>query len=161
MDAEPLLEAVRRIVAGLGFELIEFRLTGPPQRPAIQLRIDRPDSRPGHGVTAQDCARASRAVERMLDASGSMGPQYSLQVSSPGLERPVRFPEHWRRYVGRVVRLTAKNLKGHPRAVIMGLPDAEHVHVRLPDGAETVVALADIKEALLEQDSVAEGRHEP
>lgn len=154
MGAESLLEAVRRIVAGLGFELVEFRMSGPPQRPAIQVRIDRPDSRPGHGVTTEDCARTSRELERLLEAPGGVGIRYMLQVSSPGLERPVRFPEHWRRYAGRVVRVTARALKGHPRAVIVDLPDDQHVRLRLPDGSEPVIAIVDIKEALLQE-------HEP
>jgi ribosome maturation factor RimP len=161
MGADPLLEAVRRIVADLGFDLVEFRKSGPPQRPAIQVRIDRPDSRPGHGVTADDCARASRALEQMLEAPGGVGDRYLLQVSSPGIERPVRFPEHWRRYTGRVVRVTARTLKGHPRAVIVDLPDDGHVRLRLADGSEQLLALADIKEALLQEESVAEGRHQP
>lgn len=152
MGAEPLLEAVRRIVAGLGFELIEFRKSGPPQRPAIQVRIDRPDSRPGHGITAEDCARTSRELERVLEAPGGVGNRYTLQVSSPGLERPVRFPEHWRKYAGRVVRVTARGLAGHPRAVILDLPDDAHVRLRLPDGSEPVVAIDDIKEALLQDE---------
>jgi len=154
MGAESLLEAVRRIVAGLGFELVEFRTSGPPQRPAIQVRIDRPDSRPGHGVTTEDCARTSRELERMLEAPEGVGNRYTLQVSSPGFERPVRFPEHWRRYAGRVVRVTSRALKGHPRAVIVDLPDDQHVRLRLADGTEPVVAIADIKEALLQE-------HEP
>jgi ribosome maturation factor RimP len=161
MGADSLLEAVRRIVAGLGFELVEFRKSGPPQRPAIQVRIDRPESRPGHGVTAEDCARTSRALERMFEAPGGVGELYTLQVSSPGIERPVRFAEHWRRYAGRTVRLTSRALKGHPRGVILGLPDEEHVRVRLADGTEPVLALADIKEAWLQDDPVADGRPEP
>jgi len=161
MGADSLLEAVRRIVADLGFELIEFRMSGPPQRPAIQVRIDRPDSRPGHGVTAEDCARASRALEQMLEGPGGVGDRYTLQVSSPGIERPVRFPEHWRRYTGRVVRVTARTLKGHPRAVIVDLPDDGHVRLRLADGTEALLALADIKEALLQEESAADSRHQP
>jgi ribosome maturation factor RimP len=161
MGADSLLEAVRRIVADLGFDLVEFRMSGPPQRPAIQVRIDRPDSRPGHGVTAEDCGRASRALERMLEGPGGVGDRYLLQVSSPGFERPVRFPEHWRRYAGRVVRVAARTLKGHPRAVILDLPDDGHVRLRLPDGSEPVVALADIKEALLQEEPATEGRQEP
>ena len=43
---------------------------------------------------------------------GGVGNRYTLQVSSPGLERPVRFPEHWRKYLGRVVRVTSRALKG-------------------------------------------------
>lgn len=161
MGTEPLLEAVRRIVAGLGFELIEFRMSGPPQRPAIQVRIDRPESRPGQGVTAEDCARTSREIERMLEAPGGVGDRYTLQVSSPGIERPVRFPEHWRKYAGRAVRVSARSLKGRPLAVIADLPDEHHVRLRLPDGTEMVVALNDIKEALLQEEPAARGRPEP
>lgn len=161
MGTEPLLEAVRRIVAGLGFELVEFTTSGPPQRPAIQVRIDRPDSRPGHGITAEDCARTSRALEEFLEAPGGVGNLYMLEVSSPGIERPVRFPEHWRKYAGRVVRVKARSLKGRPLAVIVDLPDEKQVRLRLTDGSESVVALADIKEALLQEEPAAESRPEP
>lgn len=160
MGADTLLQTVRRHVAELGFELIEFRQSGPPQRPAIQVRIDRPDSRPGHGVTAGDCAQVSRALERLLESAGATGPRYSLQVSSPGLERPVRFPEHWERYVGRAVKLSARTLSGNPRALIVALPDPEHVRLQLPDGAEQLVALAEIKEALLEEAPAAGSRRD-
>lgn len=161
MVAEPLLEAVRRIVAGLGFELIEFRMSGPPQRPAIQVRIDRPESRPGQGITAEDCARTSRELEQVLEAPGGVGNLYMLEVSSPGIERPIRFPEHWRKYAGRVVRVKARSLKGHPLAIIVDLPDENHVRLRLADGTEPVVTLADIKEALLQEKPAAESRPEP
>jgi ribosome maturation factor RimP len=163
MGIDSLLEAVRRQVVDLGFELIEFRKSGPPQRPSIQVRIDRPDSRPGFGVTADDCARVSRALEKWFEGEGGLGCRYLLQVSSPGFERPVRFPEHWRRYVGRTVRVTARTLSGHPRAVILGLPDDSQVRLRLPDGSETLVAFADVKEALLQEvdEPAADGRREP
>ncbi|HTS90177.1 MAG TPA: hypothetical protein VMG41_16910 [Gemmatimonadales bacterium] len=150
MGASPL-EAVRRHVTALGFELIEFRMSGPPQRPSIQVRIDRPESRPGYGVTAEDCARVSRVLERWLEGEGGVGRRYQLQVSSPGFERPVRFPEHWRRYVGRTVRVSARDLAGHPRVVILGVPDDFHVTFRLPDGSETTLALDAIREALLQE----------
>ncbi|HXW96436.1 MAG TPA: hypothetical protein VEI47_02540 [Gemmatimonadales bacterium] len=163
MATDSLLEAVRRHVAALGFELIEFRKSGPPQRPSIQVRIDRPDSRPGHGVTAEDCARVSRTLERWFEGEGGIGRRYLLQVSSPGIERPVRFAEHWRRYVGRTVRMTVRSLSGHPRAVILEVPDEDHVRVRLPDGAHVLVPLAEIKEAWLQETDpmAAESRPEP
>jgi len=161
MDADPLLGAVRRLVTDLGFELVEFRASGPPQHPAIQVRIDRPGSTPGHGVTAEDCARTSRALERWLEAEGGVGARYALQVSSPGIERPVRFPEHWRRYQGRTVLVTARGLRGHPKAVILDLRDDEHVRLRLPDGTETELALAAVKEALLQEETAADSRRKP
>ncbi|MDH4348153.1 MAG: hypothetical protein OEW17_05070 [Gemmatimonadota bacterium] len=161
MGADPLLGAVRRLVTDLGFELVEFRASGPPQHPSIQVRIDRPGSTPGHGVTATDCALASRAIEGWLETEGGVGPRYLLQVSSPGIERPVRFAEHWRRYQGRTVKVTARGLRGHPRAVIVGLPDDEHVRLRLPDGSETELELEVIKEALLQEETAADSRRKP
>ena len=161
MVADPLLPAVRRLVTDLGFELVEFRRVGPPQHPSIQVRMDRPDSRPGHGVTAEDCARASRALMAYLATEGGLGDRYELQVSSPGVKRPVRFPEHWRRYVGRTVKLTARGVAGHPKAVILAVPDDATVRLRLPDGAEAVVALDQVKEALLTEQEPADGRRKP
>lgn len=151
-----LLAEVRRLVGELGYELVEFRKAGPPQHLAIQVRIDRPDSRPGFGVTAEDCTRVSRALERYFEGAGIVGPRYQLQVSSPGIERPVRFPEHWRRYAGRTVKLTARGVAGHPRAVILETPDEDHVRLRLPDGTEQQVALEDVKEALLQEEQPQE-----
>ena len=161
MVADPLLPAVRRLVTDLGFELVEFRRVGPPQHPSIQVRMDRPDSRPGHGVTAEECARASRALMAYLATEGGLGDRYELQVSSPGVERPVRFPEHWRRSVGRTVKLTARGVAGHPKAVILAVPDDATVRLRLPDGAEAVVALDRVKEALLMEQEPADGRRKP
>jgi ribosome maturation factor RimP len=155
MGADSLLQAVRRHVADLGFELIDFRMSGPPLRPVIQVRIDRPDSRPGHGVTSGDCARVTRALEPLFEPPGGLPFQGSLEVSSPGIERPVRFPEHWVRYVGRVVKLKARGIAGTPRATIVALQDPEQVRLQLPDGTEQVVALADVKEALLQEESTS------
>lgn len=162
MVADPLLPAVRHLVTELGFELVEFRRSGPSGNPSIQVRIDRPDSRPGHGVTAEDCARASRALEAYLEAEGGVGPRYVLQVSSPGIERPVRFAEHWRRYAGRTVKLTARGVRGHPRAVILAVAaDDGAVRLGLPDGTELELPLDTIKEALLMEQDPADGRRGP
>jgi ribosome maturation factor RimP len=155
------LGGVHRLVTDLGFELIDLRVSGPPQHRAIQVRIDRPGSLPGHGITAEDCARTSRVLEKWLESEGHVGSRYQLQVSSPGIERPVRFPGHWRQYAGRTVRVTARGLKGHPRAVILDVPDEEHITLRLPDGAEVTLELVQIKEALLQEEPAAGGRRTP
>jgi len=149
MPLDALLEEIRRSVAALGFELADLRRVGTLQRPILQVRIDRPDSRPGHGVTADDCAAVSRSLERYLEGAGLVGPRYVLEVSSPGLERPLRWPQHWRRFIGHRARIRARGLEGRPTIEIMDVPDDEHVQVRLPDGSETTLALADVREATL------------
>lgn len=148
MSIDELIDPVRHQLAELGFELVDLRRSGSTQHPLLQVRIDRPDSSPGHGVTAEDCVRASRALERFLETRGAVGPRYVLQVSSPGLERPVVYPGHWRRFTGRVVRIRGRHSSRSP-AVIVAVPDDAHITLRFKDGAEETVPLSEIKEATL------------
>ena len=152
MSADALLAPIRDHIAGLGFELVDLRRTGTPQRPILQVRVDRPDSRPGQGVTADDCAAISRSLERFLETRAMVGPRYVLEVSSPGFERPLRWPEHWRRFVGRDVRVRAESLRGRRRVRIVAVPDDEHVIVRLDDGTDLTLAFEAIREATLVAD---------
>jgi ribosome maturation factor RimP len=78
-----------------------------------------------------------------------VGPRYVLEVSSPGVERPLRWPEHWRRFIGRHARVRAAGLPGRQRVEILAVPDPEHVVVRREDGSEVTLDLDDIREATL------------
>jgi ribosome maturation factor RimP len=158
MSADALLVPIRDHVAGLGFELVDLRRTGTLQRPILQVRVDRPDSRPGQGITADDCAAISRSLERFLESRAMVGPRYVLEVSSPGLERPLRWPDHWRRFVGRQARVRAAALPGRNRVEILAVPDDEHVVVRRDDGSEVTLALDDIREATLVAEVEALGK---
>ncbi|MEO8200836.1 MAG: hypothetical protein ABI679_09980, partial [Gemmatimonadota bacterium] len=148
MSLDDLIDPIRQQVAELGFELVDLRHSGPTLHPQLQVRIDRPDSSPGHGVTAEDCVRVSRALERFLEARGAVGPRYVLQVSSPGLERPVRWPEHWRRFAGQQVRIKGALASRSP-ATIVDVPDDGHVRLRFADGGEDTIALDRIRDATL------------
>lgn len=158
MPLDTLLDRIRELVEALGFELADLRRAGTRNRPILQVRIDRPDSAPGHGVTADDCSAVSRALERALEGEGLVGPAYVLEVSSPGLERPLRWPQHWRRFVGRRARVRARGLTGRPEVAIAGMPDDAHVALRLPDGALVTIALADVTDATLVVDWTTPGR---
>jgi ribosome maturation factor RimP len=153
MSADALLDPIRDHVAGLGFELVDLRRTGTLHRPILQVRVDRPDSRPGHGVTADDCAAISRSLERFLESRALVGPRYVLEVSSPGLARPLRWPEQWRRFVGRQAQIRAESLAGRNRFEILSVPDDEHVHLRADDGSEITLAFDSIREATLVADT--------
>ncbi len=158
MTHDDLLDPIRDHVAGLGFELVDLQRTGTRDRPILKLRVDRPDSSPGHGVTTEDCAAVSRSLERFLETSGMVGPRYVLEVSSPGVERPLRWPEHWRRFVGEQARVRSAGLEGRPTVTIVAVPDDAHVTVRLPDGNERTLALDGIREATLAIDWSRLGR---
>lgn len=152
MSTDPLLDLVLNQVEGAGFELVDLRRTGTPDRPILSIRADRPDSTPGHGITTEECARLSRAIEAALEAAALVGPRYVLEVSSPGVERPVRFPEHWRRYVGRRVTLHVAGMPGRPVAEILAVPTDDTVTLRLPAGEDATIRLADIRSATLVYD---------
>ena len=123
---------------------------GTLERPILQVRVDRPDSRPGQGITADDCAGISRSLERFLESSAMVGPRYVLEVSSPGIERPLRWPEHWRRFVGQRARVRVAGARRRQRQVeIVAVPDDEHVTLRPEGGAEVTLPLDDIREATL------------
>ena len=74
-------------------------------------------------MTVDDCARASRAIEARLDAGEVFAGNYVLEVSSPGVERPLRTAGDWRRFVGRRARLTSAGCGGTVEGEIVGLED--------------------------------------
>ena len=158
MSADALLVPIRDHIAELGFELVDLRRTGTLQRPILQVRVDRPDSRPGQGITADDCAGISRSLERFLESRAMVGPRYVLEVSSPGLDRPLRWPEHWRRFIGRQARVRAEGLSGRQRVEIVAVPDDERVIVRGEDGSEISLPLEEIREATLIPEAEAFGK---
>jgi ribosome maturation factor RimP len=153
MLSDSLVDAFRARVEDLGFDLADLRIGGTAQRPLVQVRID---VLPGvgdwtRGVTVADCATVSRALESWLDAGGPLGARYVLEVSSPGLERPLRWPRHWARFVGRDVTARLPGL-GRVRARIVELVDDATVVLEPAGGAARPVALADIRDARLAVD---------
>lgn len=151
MLSDSLIEAFRARLQELGLELADLRIGGTPNRPLVQVRIEWPPTEPARRVTVEDCARASRALEGWLDRDRPLGSRYVLEVSSPGLERPIRWPHHWARFVGREVRATVSGL-GRIRARIIAMPDDRTVMLE-PVGHEArAVPLADIRDARLAVD---------
>ena len=107
---ETLESLVASEIKPLGLELFEFKIGGSKGRPVLDVRVERED---GERVTVDDCAAASRVIEMRLDAADFGGRRYVLEVSSPGLERPLRNAKDWRRFVGRSAAVTT-NVVGDP-----------------------------------------------
>jgi ribosome maturation factor RimP len=151
--ADALTAEIRARVAALGFELVDLRLGGAGSRARLQVRVDRADATVGGGITIDECAVVSRALETWLDGTGLLGARYVLEVSSPGIERPVRWPEHWERFTGRDVQVRVPG-HGRVRATIVGLaPDREAVTLRLKQTGEVVtVRLEHARDATLTVD---------
>ena len=133
----------------LGYELFELVQRGTRSRPVLEVRLDRKD---GEKVTVDDCARASRAIEARLEAESLVSERYVLEVSSPGVERPLRSAAEWRRFVGRQASVNSPVLNGRVEAEIVALEGeagAELAVLRDRKGHEHRVPLAEVKDARL------------
>ena len=95
-----LLELLERDVAALGYELIELEFHAHRGGGLLRLYIDRPGSSEADGVTVDDCAAVSRRVSEVLDATDAARAEYTLEVSSPVSDRPLRTPAHFERFSG-------------------------------------------------------------
>ncbi len=154
-----LTAAVRARVAELGYELVDLRRRGSGRRVALRLRIDRPDARPGSGITIGECADVSRALEAWLDREQLLGPQYVLEVSSPGIERPVRWREHWERFRGQEVNVQLARAPRLRATILDVMADRDAVVLRPADGSDDMtVPLEDIRDATLVVDWSIIGR---
>lgn len=150
MTDSSLERELERRVEDLGYEFVELETAGNRVRPILRLRIDRPDSEPGRGVTLDECSAVSRALEPYLDELPELSDTYVLEVSSPGLERPLTRAKHFERFAGREARVKTqgKRLEG----TLLGMEgDAgeERVRFRRSDGAQVAIPLAEIQGASL------------
>jgi ribosome maturation factor RimP len=100
MLRDQLGELLAPVVAGLGYELWELEFAPRAGGGLLRLYIDSPA-----GISVDDCARVSRAVSETLDVADPIPGAYTLEVSSPGLDRVLRTPAHFERFTGERVKL--------------------------------------------------------
>jgi len=142
MADETLEQELESRIEALGYEFVELERAGSRSRPILRVRIDLPGSSPGHGVSVDDCTRVSRALEPFLDAEPELADRYVLEVSSPGIERPLLKRRDFERFAGREVALKVtrpvddsgrKRFEGELIGVA-GEGAGELVQLRLEDG---------------------------
>ena len=146
---QALEDIVRQEVEALGLELFELKAGGSRGRPVLDVRIERKDD---EAVTVADCARVSRAVEARLDGQALIGDKYVLEVSSPGVERPLRNAKDWMRFVGRTAAVTSDDLGGSRDLVIRGVEGEagqEILNLENAKGEPFRIPLAGVKKARL------------
>jgi ribosome maturation factor RimP len=156
MTDQDLEQKLEQRIATLGFELVEIERAGSRARPVMRVRIDRPGSTPGHGVTLEDCTLVSRALESVLDAEEDISERYVLEVSSPGIERPLVRREDYQRFAGQEVAVRGHvPLAGRGRRLegrLLGLVDAagpDTVRIELESGEQIDIPRKDIARAHL------------
>ncbi len=133
---EVLLEELERltakVIAGAGLELVELSLRGSSKRRVLRLDIDREG--PG-GVELEDCQRVSKHMGSALEEAGLIRDSYVLEVSSPGIDRPIRTDDDIRRNSGRRIQIeTTEPIEG--RKVFAGVlvgGEADWLEIRIDD----------------------------
>jgi ribosome maturation factor RimP len=101
---ERLRELLRPGVEALGFELVDAELVGGGRYPTLRVYIDSPQ-----GITVDDCADVSRQLSAILDVEDPIPGSYTLEVSSPGLDRPLVTPGDFRKRAGETVKLRLRS----------------------------------------------------
>ena len=145
-----LLRRIEDIVAptivGMGFELVRVHLS---RGGTLQVMIEPADGRP---MDVEDCANVSRALSAVLDVEDPITSAYTLEVSSPGIDRPLTRAKDYVRWTGHMARLeTTEPVEGRRRfkGTLLGLEDGI-VKLRLESGEETGVPLSAVSRAKLE-----------
>jgi ribosome maturation factor RimP len=149
---EELAEQMAAVLAAAGFELVALKLV--PGGGALNVRVLIDHLEGSAPVTLGDCGAASKALQASLDLDRWLPGRYTLEVSSPGVDRPLTRPEHYQRFRGEeaVVRRRTpdqalERLKGRITDA-----DAQGVILELPGGVTERVPYRDIESARLELD---------
>jgi ribosome maturation factor RimP len=140
-SAARLSELVRPEVAAVGYDLEDLTVAAAGKRSVVRVVVDKDG-----GVTLDDVADVSRTISDVLDRvdesePGLFGTTYVLEVSSPGVDRPLTEPRHWRRNVGRLV--TATLHEGEPVTGRVASADDDAVTLEVA-GVEQRLAYSDV-----------------
>jgi ribosome maturation factor RimP len=110
------LEALARpVLEGLGYDLVdlEWRPEGGTWVLRLFIDVDGPDPE-GHGVSHDDCSRASRSISAELDVADLIHHHFTLEVSSPGLNRPLKRERDFQRFAGQKAKIRTRHAIGAP-----------------------------------------------
>ncbi len=99
--SESLRQLIEPVIESLGYELWHLEMIGGSSNGLLRIYIDHEN-----GIALDDCERVSREVSAVLDVEDPLQSRYRLEISSPGLDRPLATEAHFQRFVGEKVRVT-------------------------------------------------------
>lgn len=154
-------EAAARVAGGYGLEIFDVQLRREAIGTVLRVIIDRPDrgvpEAPEDAVGIEECQKVSRDLSAVLDVEDdelgepALVKNYTLEVSSPGLDRPLRHEADYRRFAGRLAKLVTTAPIGGQSAFSGRLTGVDNGHVLLEEGRRTHrVPLGQVKRARLE-----------
>jgi ribosome maturation factor RimP len=101
---QKLLEALEPQAATEGIEIVTIEIKGPKKAPTIRVYIDTEE-----GVGFDELCAAQKWIDKLMDRIDPFEGAYTLEVTSPGIDRPLRTPEHFKRFLGQTIHLVAIN----------------------------------------------------
>ncbi len=154
LTQDELSELLTPAIADLGLELVGIEFSPNTAGSLLRVYIDEPE----RGITIEDCERASREISALLDVNDPVAGRYTLEVSSPGLERPLFTPEHFARFVGHVAKINANLALDGRRRFQGAIQSVEGDRITIDqDGKAVTIAHANIGRARLVPDYAALG----
>ena len=142
-----IADAIAPTIEHMGYELVRVQVQGK-ERPTVQIMADRAD---GATFTVSDCENISHAVGAVLDVDDPIKGEWMLEVSSPGIDRPLTRTKDWNTYAGHIATLelnVPQDGRKRFRGVALGA-DAEVVRLRLDDGTEASFLRSNLRRAKL------------
>ncbi|WP_254869781.1 ribosome maturation factor RimP [Thalassospira sp. HF15] len=148
---DPLMAKIAEIIEpsinALGFELVRVSMTGQDHN-ILQIMADRPDAK--GSINVEDCAEISRTVSALMDVEDPISGAYHLEVSSPGIDRPLTRATHfdaWKGFEAKVELVMAVNGRRRFSGLLDGIED--NAVALIVDGERVLLPLADIAKAKL------------
>lgn len=151
MRTDGVEDRVRALAApvaeGFGLELVDIVFTSEFGRRVLRVYIDKPG-----GITVDDCERVSRELSTVLDVEDPIPQSYSLEVSSPGLDRPLKTEKDFSRFAGRRARIRSKEAIDGRRNFKAVIDEASGGQVSVTDfdGKKFTIDISNIEKARLE-----------
>ena len=133
-----LLELIEPVAESLGLDIVRVRLMGGTLRRRLQIMAERPSD---HDIAVEECARLSRAVSEVLDAADPISGEYLLEVSSPGVDRPLTRQSDFDLFEGFEARLeTDRMIEGRKRfkGTVAGT-DGDNIAIDLEGETDTAL----------------------
>ena len=143
-----LWQLLEPVVTGMGYELVEIEYNPSLRHGLLRLYIDHED-----GIQLDDCTDVSNQVSALLDVEDPISGRYSLEISSPGMDRPLRSIRDFERFDGETVKLkTAMAIEGRRnfKGQLCGV-DGDEIKIEC-DGRQYTLPLASIEKARLVPD---------
>jgi ribosome maturation factor RimP len=136
------------VLEGLGFRLVRVRVSGSAGSCTVQVMAERPDG----SMSIEDCEGASRALSPVLDAADPVESAYRLEISSPGIDRPLVRRSDFERYAGHVMKVELalpRDRRKRFRGILLGA-DGDAARLRSEEtGEETLLPIEEMSEARL------------